>query len=389
MSPVRTPLLSQSQAAVLKAVAAVGALAFFAGLYWAPDRAWGGLLWGNFYFLSAALAGAVFICLQYVSSAGWSAVLRRVPEAMTAYLPVGLVLMAALLVGLHDLYPWAYPGAGTDDVVLRVKAPFLSAGGFAVLLIVVAAAWLLPVRALLAHSREQDADGDPDHTRRCQGIAAGFLVLFALTFTAACVQWIMSLEPHWYSTIYSWYVFAGLLVAGIAGLILLLVAVRRTGTLTEVNAHHFHDLGKLLFALSSFWAYLWFCQGLLIWYSNIPEETTHFAARLAGGWRILFWINPVVNFIIPFALLLSAKSKKTESRLAAAAVVVLLGHALDLYLLIMPPIAAKGPAGGWFAGGIFLGLAAVFVLLFDRSFNRHPAMPLKDPYLQESLHHAG
>ncbi len=308
---------------------------------------------------------------------------------MTSYVRVGATLMAALFFGLNDLYPWAFTGAASNDAVLRAKLPFLSAAGFLVVTAAAAAAWLLPMDALLRHSRAQDIDGDLDHTSRSRGLSAAFLVLFAITFTLACVEWLMSLEPHWYSTMYPWYVFAGLLAQGTAALTLLVIALRRVAILAEVNTHHLHDLGKLLFAFSAFWAYLWFSQGLLIWYSNIPEETTHYAARLISGWKILFWVNPFVNFAIPFVLLLRARSKKHEDTLIVAASAILLGRALDTFLLIMPAVMEKGPVLGWSEIGVFLGLGCAFLLVFDRAFVGAPAIPVKDPYLQESLHHGG
>jgi Ni/Fe-hydrogenase subunit HybB-like protein len=200
----------------------------------------------------------------------------------------------------------------------------------------------------------------------------------------------MSLEPKWYSTIYPWYVFAGAFEAGIAGLVVLLMLLRKRGILTEVNEHHLHNLGKLLFAFSVFWAYLWFSQYLLIWYSNIPEETTFYVRRLSSGaWASLFWLNLVANFGVPFALLLAVSRKKKESLLLGAGVLLLAGHWLDLYMLVMPPVLGASPRLGLLEVLIFAGLAAVYLFLFDRSFAAADPLPVGDPYLQESLHFEG
>jgi hypothetical protein len=328
--------------------------------------------------------GAVFIAIQHVSGGGWATLFRRVPEAMTAYLPAGAAAMAVLFLGVPTLYPWAGPHA---DELIRGKEAFLTESGFRIRAALWLAAWILLSRRLVANSRAQDESGDVATTRSSVRLSAVFLVVFAATFSLAAIEWLMSLEPRWYSTIYPWYVFSGVFVQGLAVLTLLVLYSRRGGLFPELNQHHLHDLGKLLFAFSSFWAYLWFSQYLLIWYSNIPEETVHYAARLRGTWKILFWANPLVNFVAPFIMLLSAKAKSRERTLGAACAVIVLGHVLDAYLLVMPPLLPEGPRFGWIEASVLLGGASGFVLLFERSFAEARPVPLRDPYLVESLHH--
>ncbi len=383
----REGIFRPDQRTVLRLCIAAGLAAFAVGLWRAPHRAWAGLLLGNFYFLSLALAGAVFLAVQYAAGAGWFALLKRIPEAMTAYLPVGAGLVGLLgLCGLRDLYVWANPATASNDPILLAKAAFLNVPGYLLTAAVCLLLWHFLIRGLVANSQAQDDNGDLAYTAKNARLSCIFLVVFALTFSLVSMQWLMSLEPHWYSTIYPWYLFGGIFVNAVAVMTLLLLLLRHRGLLPEVRAGHLHDLGEYLFAFSALWAYLWFSQYLLIWYSNIPEETVHYAARFGPGWNILFWANPVVNFIVPFILLLEERSKKDERRLLAATLVLIAGHWLDLYLLVFPAILPR-PLLGFIELGMFLGLAAAFLLRFDQAFRRAPPIPSRDPFLGESLHH--
>jgi len=380
-------LLSDWEKRGLKGLLGLGILCFAASLYLGPSRALADPLIGNFYFVSLSLAAACFIAIQYLSSAGWSVVLRRVPEAMTAYLPVGAAVTGVLILAGARLYPWAQPELVAADAALQSKAAYLNLPFFAVRAAIYFAAWSFLIRRLLANSRSQDETGGLEFTRRNRSVSAVYLLVFAFTFTLASIDWTMSLEPHWYSTIYPWFLFAGAFVYALAVMALLVVAVRRRGIVPQISEHHLHDLGKYLFAFSVFWAYLWFSQYLLIWYSNIPEETTFYVRRLAPGWIELFWLNPVVNFATPFFLLLKIRQKRSGRMLLLAGAALAAGHWLNLYLLVMPAVDGAHPLPGPLDIGIFLGFAAVFLLRFDRSLNSAAPVPLRDPLFEESLHH--
>jgi hypothetical protein len=379
-------LLSGSQASALVKIAAASAALFALGAWLSPERAGAGLLLGNVYFASLALAALAFLAIQNLAAAGWPVIFRRVPEAMTAYLPAAALGTALLALGARFVYPWALPGAAA---ALGGKAHYLTAGWFAFRAAICWTVWIYFARRLVGLSRGQDATGGVGATRLAVGVSALCLVFFAPTFTVASVDWLMSLEPRWTSTLYPWYVFAGVFEGGLAAMTVLVVLLRRRGAFTDLNAHHLHDLGKYVFAFSCWWAYLWFCQYLLIWYSNIPEETTHYVLRQTPGWAPLFWLNPVVNFILPFALLLSARRKMRESTLLLGAGVVLTGRALDLYLLIMPSVIGPRPSLGLAEPAAFVGLAALFVLLFDRAFVTAAPEPARDPYIEESRRFSG
>ena len=386
MNPEKTRLLTPPQAAALIKTAVAAAVLFAVGAWLSPGRAGAGLLLANVYFVSLALSALVFVAVQNLTSAGWSVLFRRVPEAMTAYLPAGAAATAAIALGARFIYPWAAPDAAA---ALGGKAVYLNVGMFAARAAVCWAVWLFFARRLVGLSRGQDQSGGVGATRLAAAASAACVVAFAPTFTVASVDWMMSLEPKWTSTLYPWYVFAGTFEGGLAALVALVVLLRRRGAFAQLNEHHLHDLGKYLFAFSCFWAYLWFCQYLLIWYSNIPEETTHFVLRMTPGWQPLFCLNPIVNFVLPFALLLPAKRKKKERTLLAGAGLILAGRALDLYMLIMPPVLGTHPSLGLSEPAAFVGLGALFLLAFDRAFASAAAEPVHDPYLEESRHFAG
>jgi hypothetical protein len=365
----------------------LGLTTIAAGLAWSPERTWPNLLLSNLYLLSMALAGAILISIHYLSGAGWSVVLRRVAEAMMSALPVVAVLMLTVFFGRQALYPWANPEALADAPLSAAKASYLSTPFVFVRMALVLAIWVTLARAIRKTSLRQDEDPAPAHHHRLVRFSALFAAGFAATFALGSVDWLMSLDPHWYSTIFAVYLFAGVLVSGLAALTLIVLVLRALGPLRDiVGPGHLHDLGKLLFGFSTFWAYIWFSQYLLIWYSNLPEEVTHYVRRTGDNWSTLFFLNLGVNWVVPFVTLLPRAAKRNPHVLAATCVVLLLGHWLDLYLLIMPEIFAA-PALGPLEALIPLSYSALFVYLTSRALAEAPVVPLHDPYLEESLSH--
>ncbi len=218
-------------------------------------------------------------------------------------------------------------------------------------------------------------------------LSAGFVLVFAVTFSLASFEWLMSLDPHWYSTIFAVYTFAGLLLAGVAAITAGAVLLSRRGPLARaLNPSHLHDLGKLLFAFSIFWAYIWVSQFLLIWYGNIPEEAEFYAVRLSGGFRLPFFLVLAMEWAVPFLLLLPRAAKRDRRLLLGVSALVLAGHWLDLYLLVAPPVLARPRLG---AGEVVLaaGYGALFLLAAGRALGRAPLLARHDPLLAESLSH--
>ena len=332
------------------------------------DRVWPNLLLANVYLLSIALSGALFVAIHFLSGAVWSILLRRIAEAMMAVLPAAAILMVAVFWGRRTLYP-----AATPFFFLRA--------------IVFLSLWVWLVRRMRQVSLAEDRDaGTPRHDELVR-YSAIFVVVFAVTFAVASADWLMSREPNWTSSIFAVYVFAGLLVAGVAALTLVAIVLRVRGPLSGViSAAHLHDLGKLLLAFSTFWAYIWLSQYLLIWYGNLPEEVPYYVRRTRGPWTWLFVLNLALNWAIPFFLLLPRAFKRNTRVLAATCVLLLAGHWLDLYLLIMPETWST-PAAGPLEAVIPLVYAVLCFRVIARALAAAPLVPRHDPLLRESLTH--
>jgi len=367
--------------------AGIGAATLVAGLFWAPQRTWLNLLLVSYYLLGLALAGMAWLAIQYVSGAHWSTALRRVPEAMAGVLPSGAVGILAVLILHPSLYPWT-AGVHVEGDAPGFKLVWLSLPFFRIRAVAYLLGWLGFSWAMLRISRQQDSDGGLSQTRRSTALAALFLVFFGITFWLASFDWIMSLEPEWYSTIFGFYNFAGAFLSGLSTLALLLVWLQRNSPLkTVIRQQHLHDVGKLLFAFSTFWAYLWFSQYMLIWYANLPDETVYYIRRLHGFWQPLFVLNLVLNWVIPFFALLPKVNKQRSGILVRVSIVLLAGRWLDLYLMIMPPFSGGKPRIGIWEIGLVAGMVGAFGLGLLAALRRAPLVPVRDPYLAESLHY--
>ncbi|MBN9657593.1 MAG: hypothetical protein J0H49_05410 [Acidobacteria bacterium] len=373
-----SPTLTRSLLVLIGA----GVLAWALGLVFAPERAWASLMLVSFWLVSMGLAGSLFVGLQYACGAGWAVAFRRVPEAMVAALPVGAAGLILVFLIHPDLYPWmAQHGESTGFQALWLQRSF-----FLLRAIVYFALWLGFSAYLVRNSRRQDEDGSLSHTRRNIGASLAYMFVFALTYWLASVDWIMSLEPEWTSTIFGIYNFSGMFVAGLAAIILLVLWLKRSAPLCDfVNDEHLHDLGKLLFAFSTFWMYIFFSQYMLIWYANMTEESVYYILRQQGVLGVLFIVNVVLNWGVPFLILLSSAAKRTPAVLASMAVLILIGRWLDLYLMILPPVTHGRAAFPWIETGMMLGAMGLFGVAFLAWFRRAPQTPVRDPMLAQSL----
>jgi hypothetical protein len=365
------------------ALLAAGATAATYGIIADPARAWPNLLLNAFYLITLAVSAMFFLATQRVTGARWSASLRRVPEAFLGILPFSAVLVLAIYFGRHVIYSWSNPGGLADEPAFAGKLQYLQPRWVFARALLVLVAWLIFGRLFRRTSLQQDAQPEAGlglH-HKLNRIAVVFLPLFAATLTAAAFDWILSADPHWFSTMYAVYVFAGTFVQGIAAVALAVVYLKERGPLAgSVSEHQLHDLGKMLFAFSTFWAYIWTSQYLLIWYGNIPEEVTHYVSRTNGPWIYLFALNLMMNWVVPFLALLSVRAKCTHRVLKAIAILLLCGHWLDLYLLLMPSIWSA-PHIGLYEITIAAGCVAFAFLVFVRHFNRAEPVPLNDPVL--------
>ncbi len=345
---------------------------------------WHSWLVGSLFVLSVALGGLFFVLVHHATQAGWSVVVRRIAENAMATLPFLALLFVPLLFGMHDLFHWSHADAVAADPLLAHKRPYLNVPFFLIRTLAYFGIWSFLAIWFGRLSRLQDQTGDHELTRRMRRASAPGLLLFAISVTFFAFDWVMSLDPHWYSTIFGVYFFAGSTVAFFA--FLALVALGQRHMLARVlNAEHLHDIGKLLFAFVAFWAYMAFSQYLLIWYANLPEETGFFAQRLNGSWRPASAVLALGHFVVPFFFLLPRTTKRHTTALAAASVWLLVMHLLDLYWLVMPSLHADGMAPSLLDLATLIGCGGVFLAAFGWSQSRQALVPLRDPRLPESL----
>jgi len=375
--------LSDRTSALFRWLAAIGVVTFVVGLVVAPERAWSSFLLISVGLLGMGLGAALFIAFQYVCGAHWAVALRRVPEAMCGVLPwAALGVLACLVLG-RSVYPW------TGEHLEGMKGIMLNYSFVLIRAIVFLAIWLAMVAAIVRRSRLQDETGDAALSASNTRLSAGFLVVFALTFWLACFDWVMSLEPEWYSTMYGVYHFSGLFLGALAAMTLLVIWLQQAGPLRDVlTQEHLHDLGKMIFGFSTFWMYIWFSEYMLIWYANFPEETAHFVRRHAGGWGPLFVANMCITWLIPFFVLLPRPVKRSPSMLVKVCCLILVGRWLDLYLLIYPSaVGYESVSFGIWELGMAVGAPGLFMLIFVRRFQAAAPVPLADPQIEASLHH--
>jgi len=338
------------------------------------------------FFLSLTLGGLFFVLIQYAAQGGWGIVLRRIGETVFATVPVMAVLFLPILFGLHDLYEWSHDEAVAGDALLRWKAPYLNVPFFMIRALLYFAIWSFISLVYYRGSRGQDATGDLAVSARLRKFAGPGIIVLALTQTFAAIDWIMSLTPHWYSTMFGVYFFAGSFVGFIALLSLLAVAMRGAGLLdTAISVEHLHDVGKLLFGFTAFWAYIGFSQFFLMWYANLPEETVWYKARLDGSWLAISLFLMVGHFVAPFFYLMGRDVKRKGATLAFGAAWLLTMHFVDLYWQVMPTLHPEGFSPSLLDVAALVAVGGVFVASASWLMRRHALVPLRDPRLAESL----
>ena len=389
-APRRIALPRVVQGLSLAAVVAGGT-----ALAWAFGRgdaqlAWSSYLIGVFFALGLGAFGVAWLAMLYLAGADWSVTMRRIPEAMSAWLLPGGVLAMAVGLGAHSLYHWSHADAVARDELLLHKAPFLNMTMFTALLGVSLLLWVVFAALLVGASHRQDRDGGIAPTRTSRTISAVFLVVFAVTLSIVSFYLLLSLEAHWFSTMFAVLVFTDVVQAGTAFVAVVAGLLVATGRLKGfLNEHHLHSLGKMVFASTGFWAYIYFCQYMLIWYANIPEETIYFLRRVDEGWLPYMLVLPALKFVVPFLLMLPRDAKRSPQKLVPVAALLLFAQFWELYVMVGPALAhgeeaahAHLPLVEFAATLGFLGL---FTLVFGWALARHDAVPLKDPALLECL----
>ena len=348
------------------------------------SRIWANVLLNNQFFMGLSLGAAFFLAVHRVALSGWHTVLQRLPEAMTTFLPIAFILMLLIYFGMHHLYSWT-DNDGTDKVIEGKKA-WLNVPFFFIRLVIYFTGWIFLTRMMRKNSSALMTSSDIKYHNRRKLFAGLFLVFYAITVSSSSWDWIMSLDAHWYSTIFGWYVLIGMFVTSLAFITLLIWLLKRLGYLKYIRSDHIHDMAILLFCFSIFWTYQWFAQYELIWYGHLPEETSYYITRLKD-FKVLFFVNLGINFIVPFFGLITVNSKRQLGWVAFIAAIVLIGHWIDYWLMIMP--AAGGDKAGIGVLEICMTIvyACVFIFIVLRSLSTGPLVVKNDPFLEESLNY--
>ena len=367
---------------------ALGLIGMAFGFVKDPARTWANLLVNNLYFLSLALAGLFFIAVTRLTVGAWATGLKRIPEAMMTFLPWSGLLMLLLFFGRHSLYHWSDPEVMAHDPILAGKHAWLNTPFFFVRMALIIGAWSFFAIRLRRISLEQDhvVNAVSKHQEMYRWSAI-FIPVFAVTYSLASFDWVMSIEPHWFSTIFAIYNFSGLFMHGVAFIALVVILLREQGYLEGVvNENHLHDLAKLILAFSIFWVSMWVNQYMLIWYTNIPEEIAYYVVRTDRDWNWLFVFNVVFNWGVPFLILLPRASKRSPGVLKRVCILMLVGHWIDLYLMVAPNVVRSRHIG-FIEISMAFGYGALFCWLTARALGKAPLVAMNDPYLEESLHH--
>ena len=350
------------------------------------NRPYAALYVAAFFFMMISLGVLAFYGIQYAAQAGWSPVLFRVMEAITYYLLPGalIVLGIGLWAGDH-IFIWMDPEVVAEDKLIQGKSSWLNKTWFAIRGLIFITGWSLYRYFSRKFSLAQDlADvNDNSNFKKNFRISAAFLVFYIYTESMMSWDWIMSVDPHWFSTLFGWYVFASMFVSGITVIALITIYLKAKGLMEFVNDSHLHDLAKFMFGISVFWTYLWFSQFMLIWYANIPEEVTYFVTRIED-YKLPFFGMLILNFIFPFLVLMNSDYKRVPWFIVMAGIVILIGHYIDVFNMIMP--ATVGDR--WFIGlselsavALFLGL---FLLVVFYALSKAPLLPKGNPLIKES-----
>ena len=352
------------------------------------NRPWSALYVAAFFFFMIALGVLAFYAVQYASQAGWSPVLFRVMEGITSYvLWGGLIVLAIAWVADKHLFIWMDPDVVAHDALIQGKESWLNKPWFLIRGLIFLGGWSLYRYFSRKFSVAQDnADiNDNRNFKKNFRISAGFLVFFIYTESMMSWDWIMSVDPHWFSTLFGWYLLASMLVSGITVIAMIAIYLKSKGVLEFVNDSHIHDLAKFMFGFSIFWTYLWFSQFMLIWYSNIPEEVTYFVTRIED-YNLPFFGMVVMNFVFPLLLLMNSDYKRINWFVIMTGIVLLCGHYVDIFNMIMP--ATVGDR--WFIGipeiGAILLFAGLFMLIVFTALGKHPLLAKGNPFIKESEH---
>lgn len=338
-------------------------------------------------FLTSIGLGSLFlVSVEFVAGAIWSTPFRRIPEFLSSVLLALPIVVVPLLFKLGEIFHWMHPEVVEADKILTGKAPYLNVDFFIVRVILFILLWIIFYYFITKNSKKQDSTFDQSLTKRNIKLSAAFIPVFGITISFSAFDWLMSLEPHWFSTIFGVYYFSGSILAAFAAVTLIVVWLNENGYLVKgLTGDHYYSLGAFMFAFTNFWAYIAFSQFLLIWYANLPEETFWFLQRWEGSW-VYFSVGLIfVRFVIPYFGLISQPSKMDPKRLMIMSVWLLFAHWYDLYWLAMPNYSKEGVLFSWIELAFPLLAVGILILLFVRLSKKNNLVPVGDPKLKRGI----
>ena len=358
------------------------------------NRPWSALYIASFFFFMIALGALAFYAIQYAAQAGWSPILFRVMEGITGYLPVASVLVFVLLLAsafhFNHIFHWmdpelVNPESAHYDKIIAGKSGYLNVPFFLIRALFFLLGWNAYRWLSRKYSLADDTTEDQSFFKKNFKLSAGFLVFFIVTESIMSWDWIMSFDPHWFSTLFGWYVFAGMMVCAITVIALVTIYLKSQGYLEEVNDSHIHDLAKFMFGFSIFWTYLWFSQFMLIWYADIPEEVTYFVTRIEQ-YKLPFFGMIAMNFVFPLLLLMNSDYKRVNWFVVMAGIVILAGHYLDVFNMVMPATVGESWTIGVPELGALMFFFGLFIYVVFTTLTKAPLVPKNNPFIKESKH---
>lgn len=371
---------------------AIGAGSLIFGFFTNRQMTWASYLIVNYYFFSLAMGGTFFFVIQSISQSGWSSAFKRVSEAMMSYVPFASIFFLILYFGVNDLYQWSHKEVVALDPLLQHKSAFLNIPFFFVRMIIYFILWIVFIRKLRQISLKEDLV-DPANTDsimllfgKTELYSKIFIFILAITFSLSAIDWVMSVDVHWYSTIFALKNLVAAFLHGVSILTLIVIILYKKGYFPFFNKYHLHDFARYIFMLSIIWGYFWFAQFMIIWYGNIPEESIYYYVRWQEGWKVLFFLEIGLNWFIPFMVLLPVKASRNMTLITIVILFLIIGQYIDLFVQIIP-----GTTGalkyGWISAGMFLGYAGLFSLVVATTLSKAKILPFNHPYLDESLNH--
>jgi hypothetical protein len=371
---------------------AIGAATVIFGLITDKKATWASWLIVNYYFFSIAMGGAFFFVLQSISQSGWSSAFKRVSEAMMSYVPFAALFFLLIFFGVNDLYHWSHKESVALDPLLQHKSAFLNVPFFFARMVLYFLLWIFFIRKLRQISLQEDLAEASDTTgimslfAKTELFSKIFIFVLAITFSLAAIDWIMSIDFRWYSTIFALKNLVAAFLHGISILTLIVFILYKRGYFPFFNEYHLHDFARYIFMLSIVWGYFWFAQFMIIWYGNIPEETVYYSGRWEEGWKTLFFTEIGLNWFIPFMVLLPVKASRNMTLITIVIIFLIIGQYIDLFVQIIP-----GTTGilkfSWISAGTFLGFAGLFTLVVATTLSKAKLIPPNHPYLEESINH--